>query len=138
MNFLTAGFATSMSYTLFAPIERIKIILQTHRLSNISRSEIYTKPLEVFNSLLKIYIVLFSFFVFQRISCIFYFSSFFQIKLINILFFSLEVRTNQGFLSFWNGNGTYILKEFLSIGIRYITAKGLFRLTYTNDINETV
>lgn len=46
--FITYGFSIGLSYTLFAPIERIKIILQTHRLSNISKSEILKKPLEVF------------------------------------------------------------------------------------------
>ena len=48
-NFITYGFAIGMSYTAFAPIEKIKIILQTHRLSNISRSEIFTRPSQVFN-----------------------------------------------------------------------------------------
>ncbi len=53
-NFITYGFAISMSYTVFAPIERIKIILQTHRLSNISRSDIFTRPSQVFNRVNKI------------------------------------------------------------------------------------
>jgi len=38
------------------------------------------------------------------------------------------VRKNQGFLSFWNGNGTYIVKEVLDIGIRYSIARGMMKL----------
>lgn len=45
--FLSVGAAYSVSYTLFAPFERLKIVLQTHRLS-VSNQDILKKPIQAF------------------------------------------------------------------------------------------
>jgi len=42
------GYAVTISFSVFAPIERIKIILQTHRLSQVSKADVLKRPLDAF------------------------------------------------------------------------------------------
>ena len=55
-SFSVHGYAVALSYSLFAPVERIKVILQTHRLSKVSKADILKRPIEAFkrNSLKKL------------------------------------------------------------------------------------
>lgn len=46
--FAVQGYAVALSYSLFAPVERVKVILQTHRLSKVSKAEILKGPREAF------------------------------------------------------------------------------------------
>lgn len=47
-SFAINGYAVALSYSLFAPVERIKVILQTHRLSKVSKADILKRPIEAF------------------------------------------------------------------------------------------
>ena len=47
-TFAVHGYAVALSYSVFAPVERIKVILQTHRLSKVSKADILKRPIEAF------------------------------------------------------------------------------------------